>query len=114
MDEFRRNVASMDVVVGSVHAITDDGVVVIASASGSQHASYAFGASRVIWVVGAQKIVADLDEAFTRIKEHCLPLESARLQRVYGMPSAIVKELIIHGERPGRISLLLLEESIGF
>lgn len=114
MDEFRRNVASMDVVIGSVHAITDDGVVVIASASGSQHAAYAFGASRVIWVVGAQKMVADLAEAFTRIEQHCLPLESERLQRVYGMPSFIGKELIIHGERPGRITVLLLEEAIGF
>ena len=82
MDEFRRHVASMDVVIGSVHAVTEDGLVVIASYSGSQIASYAFGASKVVWVVGAQKIVTDLNEAFARIEQHSLPLESQRLQQV--------------------------------
>jgi len=114
MDEFRRHVASMDVVVGSVHAVTEDGLVVIASYSGSQIASYAFGASKVIWVVGAQKVVTDLDEAFARIEQHSLPLESQRLQQVYGQPSSIGKELVIHGEQPGRITMLLLEDPIGF
>jgi hypothetical protein len=79
----------MDVVIGSVHAVTDDGLVVIASYSGSQFAAYAFGASKVIWVVGAQKIVTDLDQAFARIEQHSLPLESQRLQEVYGQPSSI-------------------------
>ena len=114
MDEFRRHVATMDVVIGSVHAVTEDGHVVIASASGSQLAAYAFGASRVIWVVGAQKIVEDLDEAFARIEQHSLPLESERLQQVYGQPSIVGKQLVISHERPGRITLLLLEEAIGF
>ena len=114
MDEFRRHVATMDVVIGSVHAVTEDGHVVIASASGSQLAAYAFGASRVIWVVGAQKIVEDLDEAFARIEQHSLPLESERLQQVYGQPSIVGKQLVISHERTGRITLLLLEEAIGF
>ena len=114
MDEFRRHVATMDVVIGSVHAVTEDGHVVIASASGSQLAAYAFGASRVIWVVGAQKIVEDLDEAFARIEQHSLPLESERLQQVYGQPSIVGKQLVISHERPGRITLLLLEDAIGF
>jgi hypothetical protein len=65
-------------------------------------------------VVGAQKIVPDLDTALDRIQHHSLPLESQRLHEVYGMPSAIGKELIIHQEQPGRIHLLLLEEAIGF
>ncbi len=114
MDEFRRHVASMDVVIGSVHAVTEDGLVVVASYSGSQIASYAFGASKVIWVVGAQKIVADLDEAFARIEQHSLPLESERLQQVYGQPSSIGKELVVHREHLGRITMLLLEDPIGF
>jgi acyl-CoA hydrolase len=114
IDEFRRHVATMDVVIGSVHAVTEDGHVVIASASGSQLAPYAFGASRVIWVVGSQKIVNDLDEAFTRIEEHSLPLESQRLQQDYGQPSIIGKQLVISHEQPGRITVLLLEDTIGF
>jgi hypothetical protein len=114
MREFRRHVSTMDMVIGSVHAITEDGRVVIASASGSQLASYAFGADQVVWVVGAQKIVPDLNTAFDRIEKHSLPLESERLQEVYGMPSAIGKELVIHSERPGRITVLLLDTAIGF
>ena len=114
MREFRRHVSTMDVVVGSVHAVTEDGLVVAASASGSQLASYAFGADRVVWVVGAQKVVPDLDTAFDRIEQHSLPLESERLQEVYGMPSFIGKELIVHQERPGRIHVLLLENAIGY
>jgi hypothetical protein len=114
MSEFRRHVSSMDVVVGSVHAITEDGFAVVASYGGSQLASYAFGADRVVWVVGAQKVVPDLDAAFQRIEQHSLPLESERLQAAYGMPSAIGKELVVRQERPGRIHVLLLEEALGF
>jgi L-lactate utilization protein LutC len=114
LSEFRRHVSSMDVVVGSVHAITEDGFAVVASHGGSQLAAYAFGADRVVWVVGAQKVVADLDAAFHRIEQHSLPLESERLQAAYGMPSAIGKELVVRMERPGRIHVLLLEEALGF
>lgn len=114
MDEFRRNVATMDVVVGSVHAVTEDGQIVIASASGSQLASYVFGAGKVIWVVGAQKIVTDLAQAFTRIEQHSLPLESERLQAVFGRPSVVGKQLVISHEWPGRQTMILLEDAIGF
>jgi acyl-CoA hydrolase len=114
MSEFRRHISTMDVVIGSVHAITEDGVVVAASYSGSQLASYVFGADRVIWVVGAQKVVPDLDTAFNRIEQHSLPLESERLQALYGIPSAVAKEIVIRQEQPGRIHVLLLEDAIGF
>ena len=114
MSEFRRHVSSMDVVIGSVHAITEDGVAVAASYSGSQLASYVFGADRVIWVVGAQKVVPDLDTAFERIEQHSLPLESERLQELYGIPSAISKEIVVRQEQPGRIHVLLLEDAFGF
>ena len=114
MNEFRRHVSTMDVVVGSVHAVTEDGQVVIASASGSQLAPYAFGADRVIWVVGAQKVVKDLDTAFDRINRHSFPLENERLQQAYGMPSIVGLQLVVSFQRPGRVTVLLLEEPIGF
>src|SRR5690606_38524520 len=59
--------AAPDVVVGSVHAVTETGQLVVASASGSQLAPYAAGARQAVWVVGAQKVVADLDTALRRI-----------------------------------------------
>lgn len=76
---WRRVVSSPEYVIGSAHAVTEQGQVLIASASGSQLASYVFGASHVIWVVGAQKIVRDLDEGFRRIREYRYPLEHERM-----------------------------------
>ena len=100
--------------VGSVHAVTQQGQVLIASASGSQLASYVFGASHVIWVVGVQKIVRDLDEGLRRIREYSYPLEHQRIQAL-GMPGSFVaKILLVEGERPGRISLILVKEALGF
>jgi|SRR5438270_4963700 len=114
-DEMRRLGGVPDVVVGSVQAITEDGVVVCASATGSQLGPYAYGAGRVIWVVGAQKIVSDLTAAFRRVQEHCYPLEDERARRVYGQPSSISKALIVEGERfPGRTSIVLVPEALGF
>jgi hypothetical protein len=114
-DAIRRLLASPDVAVGSVHAVTETGSLVIASGSGSQLPGYAGGAARAIWIVGAQKIVPDLETALRRVEEHCLPLESARTQAAYGSPSAINRLLVLNAElHPGRGVVLLLREAIGF
>ena len=115
MDEIRRLLASPDVIVGSVAALTETGSLVIASASGSQLPGYAGGADRAIWIVGAQKVVPDLSTALRRVEDHCLPLENARAQAAYGWPSAINRLLILNAEpHPGRGTVLLLREAIGF
>lgn len=102
-------------IVGSVHAVTEDGTVVIASNTGSQLAGYAASAAHVVWVVGAQKIVPNLDEAFKRIREYSLPLEDERALQAYGMNSNISKLLIIHREvMPGRTTMILVKENLGF
>src|SRR5512135_3668455 len=54
-DDIRRLRAVPDVVVGSVHAVTETGSLVAASGTGSQLPAYAGGAARAIWIVGAQK-----------------------------------------------------------
>jgi YkgG family uncharacterized protein len=112
-DDIRRLLASPDFVVGSVAALTETGSVVVASGSGSQLPSYAGGAGRAIWIVGAQKVVPDLSTALRRVEEHALPLESARAQAVYGQPSAINRLLILNADS-GRGTVLLLREAIGF
>jgi len=114
--EQRRLASSPDYVVGSVHAITEKGQVVVASGSGSQLAPYAYGAGNVIWVVGTQKIVGDLDEAFDRIYSYTLPKESARVREVYGIPGSFVAKLLVvnrEGE-PGRVTVVLVNERLGF
>ncbi|HEY5015768.1 MAG TPA: LUD domain-containing protein [Streptosporangiaceae bacterium] len=114
-DEIRRLLASPDVAVGSVNAVTETGALVFASASGSQLPGYAGGAAHAIWVVGAQKVVSDLSTALRRIEEYVLPLESARVQVVYGGPSAVNRVLILNAEpHPGRGTVLLLREAIGY
>ena len=103
-----------DVVIGSVHAVTRDGVLLIASASGSQLAAYAWGAANVILVIGAQKIVPDLEAARERIFDHSLKLEDARAYAVYGQNSFVGKILEIHQELPGRTHVVLVRQSVGF
>ncbi len=107
--------AAPDVVVGSVHAVTEDGVMVAVSASGSQLASYAAGARRAVWVVGAQKVVPDLDAALRRVRTYSLPREYARMQEQLGMASYIGKILIMERETfPDRGTVVLVREPIGF
>jgi hypothetical protein len=96
------------------HAVTHDGTLVIASASGSQLASYAWGAASVIFVIGAQKLVPDLDTAHDRIYQHSLKLEDARAQAAYGQHSSVGKVLEIHQELPGRIHIVLIRQQVGF
>jgi len=103
-----------DYALGSVHAITRDGTLVIASASGSQLASYAWGAANVIFVVGAQKLVPTLDAARERIYQHTLKLEDARAQAAYGQHSFVGKLLEIRAELPGRIHIVLVRQPVGF
>jgi hypothetical protein len=103
--------------LGSVHAIRRDGTLVIASALGSQLASHAFGAAKVIFVVGAQKLAPDLAAAHQQIHEHWFELEDARALEAYGKNSRvgkILEILEIHQEDPGRIHVVLIQPRVGF
>jgi acyl-CoA hydrolase len=112
--ELKAIMGQPDFALGSVHAITRDGTLVIASALGNQLAAYAFGADSVIFVVGAQKLVPDLAAAHERIHEHCLALEDARAMEAYGVHSRVGKILEIHEEDPGRIHVVLIRRRVGF
>ena len=103
-----------DYALGSVHAVTRDGTLVIASASGGQLASYAWGAANVILVIGAQKLVPTLEAAHERIYQHSLVLEDARAIAAYGQHSSVGKIMEIHQELPGRIHIVLVRQVVGF
>jgi L-lactate utilization protein LutC len=114
-DEIRRLTSAPDVMLGSVHAVTETGSLVTASMGGSQLGPYVSGAGRVILVVGTQKIVSDLEEALRRIDDYAFPLEDARAQAAYGIHSGVNKILIINREiTPGRITVVLVDEVLGF
>lgn len=113
--EIRKLVGAPDYAAGSVHAVTEDGHVLIASNSGSQLGPYASGAGKVVWVVGAQKLVKDLNEGFNRIEEYVVPLEEEHMQTLYKVSTAVSKLLIINKEiRPGRITMIIVKENIGY
>ena len=113
--EMRELAASPDYVVGSVHALTETGSLLIASASGTQLGPIVSGAGHVILVIGTQKIVADLDTALRRIYEYCFPLEDDRARRAYGVPSGVNNILMINKVViPDRITAILVKERLGF
>ena len=113
----RKQTATADFFLCSVHAVTEDGQLVIASGTGSQLPSITFSSPNVIFVVGAQKVVPTLDEAMKRLEEYVYPLEDARMKAAYGKGSTMGKVLIFKKENPviGRkIHLILVSESLGF
>lgn len=114
--EMQRIGAAPEWVVGSVHAVTEDGSILVASNTGSQLPAYTYGADHVIWVVGAQKIVKNVDEGIKRIYDYVLPKESERVKMAYGMPGSFVSKLLIINKevRPGRLTMVLVKEALGF
>ena len=113
--EMRHLVASPDYVVGSAHAVTEEGSLLVASASGSQLGPIVSGGGHVILVVGGQKIVADVAMGLRRIYEYCLPLEDHRAREAYGVGSGVNNVLIVNRSiAPGRITVILVRESLGF
>jgi len=114
-EEIRRLTSSPDVMLGSVHAVTETGSLLTASMGGSQLGPYVSGAGKVILVVGTQKIASDLEEGLRRINEYAFPLEDARAQAAYGIHSAVNKVLIINREIVAeRITVILVGEALGF
>ena len=113
--EIRKLGGAPDFAAGSVHAVTEDGHVLIASNTGSQLGPYASGAGKIIWVVGSQKIVKDLNEGLRRIQEYVVPLEEEHMQQLYHVSTNVSKLLIVNKEiRPDRITMIIVKEELGF
>jgi acyl-CoA hydrolase len=107
--------AAPDVIVGSVHAITETGQVFVASGSGSQLGPYSAGAEKAIWVVGSQKLVADFHDAMRRLELYSYPKEDVRMHELANRGSGIGKILIVNREIiPGRITVVIVREPVGF
>ncbi len=115
--KLRKTSVISDFYLGSAHAVTQNGEILIASNTGSQLPHLVFTSQNIIFVVGAQKIVTDLDGAFKRLDEHVIPLENKRMQGVYGVGTTHAKTLILHKENPmmGRqIYVIIVNEKLGF
>jgi hypothetical protein len=114
--EMQRLGSAPEWAVGSVHAVTRDGHILIASRSGSQIPGYSYGADHVIWVVGVQKIVENIDQGIKRIYEHSLPLESERVKRAYGMEKSEVSKIFIFNKeiKENRSTVIFIDKVIGY
>lgn len=113
--EIRKLGGAPDYAAGSVHAVTEQGQVLIASNTGSQLGPYAYGAGKVIWVVGAQKLVRNLEEGLRRIEEYSVPREEVHMQQLYNLHTGLNKILVVNKEiRPGRITMIIIKEEIGY
>lgn len=113
--EMSRLGAAPEFAVGSVHAVTEDGHVLVASNTGSQLPAYVYSAGKVIWVVGYQKVVKNTEEGIKRIYDYVLPLENERAKKAYGVGSGVNKLLIINKDvARGRITIILVKEKLGF
>jgi L-lactate utilization protein LutC len=116
--EMRKLGAGPDFTVGSAHAVTETGTVLVASNTGSQLPAYAYGGGTVILVVGAQKIVPDVEEGMKRIDDYLITKESERARKAYGLPetwnTSANKILMLNREsQPGRLKLIIVNEVLG-
>jgi L-lactate utilization protein LutC len=107
-----------DYFLGSVHAIAETGEILVASATGSQIAPYAFSSNHCIWVAGAQKIVLTVEDGFRRIREYVLPHEDQRMKKNFGPQagSFIGKILLFEREAPylhRSLTLILIRQPVG-
>jgi L-lactate utilization protein LutB len=114
--ELRKKSVMSEYFIGSVHAVAETGVVLVASNTGSQIPSYAFTSSNVIWVAGTQKIVPNVEEGLNRIWNYCLPMEDAHMKSMGYPGSRVGKILIFERESmPNRkIHLIFINEKLGF
>lgn len=104
-----------DYFLGSVQAVTHDGVVLSCDASGSRTGPYSFGPGKVILVAGVNKLVPTAEDGLRRIREHCVPLEDQRMKKD-GFPGTTLSRILIteHELFRGRTMVILVKEKLGF
>ena len=113
LDEMRKAGAAPDIMVNSAHAVTEAGQIVMTSATGSQIGPIAYGAGKLILVIGSQKVVPDLNTALRRIEDYVIPYEEDRLNVAHGV-AKMNRTLILEGDHtPGRTTIILVRTPIG-
>jgi L-lactate utilization protein LutB len=78
-DELMLRAQSCDVYLSSSNAVTEDGELYNVDGNSNRVSNLLYGPKKVIFVVGMNKIVKDLDEAVVRVKTIAAPLNCKRL-----------------------------------
>ena len=99
-----------------MQAITEDGIVLGTDATGSRQGGYVYSAEHVIWVTGVNKIVSDIDNAFKRLHEHCVPLENERVLKTGDTRGTYIGKVVLYEREDiaGRVTTILIRENLGF
>jgi hypothetical protein len=103
--------------LGSVHAVTEEGEMLIASNTGSQLPHLVYTSPNLVLVVSTQKIVPTLQDAFARVEKHIIPLEDVNIMAKYGVHTTWAKTVIMHKENPGlgrKVHVIFVNEKLGF
>jgi L-lactate utilization protein LutB len=113
--DLRRKSVTAEYFVSGVNAIAQSGEIVACDRSGSRVGAWPYAAAHLIIVSGTNKILPTLDYALRRVWEYAYPLENVRAKRAYGAPSHIGKCVILANEEiEGRVTLILIDESLGY
>ena len=116
-----------DVFLASCNAITEDGVLVNIDGNANRVSAIAQGPRKVVFVVGMNKVRSDLDAAFERARHVAAPINAQR----FGIstpcartgacldcksPDTICCQILItrYSRHPGRIHVILVNDSLGF
>ena len=103
--------------LGSVHALTHGGEMVIASNTGSQLPHVVFTSPNSIFVVGVQKLVASLPDGLKRLEEYVYPLEDKHMKDL-GYGGSMISKIVIfkkENKMMGRsVRVVLVNEVLGF
>ena len=102
-------------VVTTVDGITETGDIVVADGSGTRIIPFV-AASNVIVVVGANKLVKDLETAKDRVHNYTYHLESARIRKAYGWPGSMISNLLTltPASYTSRFNIVIVNEHLGF
>ena len=117
--QLRREAALADIVVATPVAVSENGEILVADLTGTRLAPIVSG-GQVVFVVGANKLVKNIDDAFKRLYDYVLPVESARVRLAYHMPNGASNAsnvLVIRGGNPfgaPRIHVVIVKQSLGF
>ena len=115
--DLRRYSVVSDYYLGSVHALSETGEMVIASNTGSQLPHLVYTSPNLILVVSTKKITPTLAAAIERLEKHVVPLEDEHMKKLYGSGTTRNKTLILHGESAmmkRSATVLLVKENLGF
>lgn len=125
--EIEKNIFDADCFLGSCNAITQDGVLINIDGNSNRISAYAYGPKKVVLVVGANKICADVDSAMKRARNEAATKNASRFDiktpcketgtclNCKSIDSICCQFLITRFSRhKGRINVILVNDVLGF